>query len=290
MKKIILISLLLLSVSHSQGIFILLDDGGFKNAEVKAYNTVLTTPLSNARLVILDNFITKIKDSLSISALSTSFDRLWLVTETQEGMFNSIVNPTSTDMSVGATTVTYTIDQGFAGDDIAGYVNTNFNLSTSGVRFTQNSASIGVYIRNDLTDNGYVGGALAGSGVGVMVRSDNGSGLLATGIKINSSTAQPSGFANTDASGFYIVTRYASDSAQVYKNGILREKWANASAALLNLNLYLGCYNSVNGTALGFTAFQIGAAFIGKGFTAIEVRKINNCIEWYMDELGTGVQ
>lgn len=284
MKKIILILFLLTQINYSQSFLLLFDGYTPANSEVSTYNNSLTTKLSDIQLARIDRLVTMIKDSLGVTSLTSAGDWLYLfANETQEAALKNVIKRSHDGQLVG-TSATFTQWQGFTGSG-AGYINTNWNISTQKVSYTQNSATFGFYNRTNGTSTGVVGAVtdVSGYGVAALVRNTS------TNIwRINNAGTLAGSTANS--SGHYSLTRRASDSIFVYRNGVELTKNAVVSSSnFLNGNMYLLGSNS-NGTANLYVNYQIAIAYAFKGLTALQARKLNNCFEWYMDQLGTGVQ
>ena len=64
---------------------------------------------------------------------------------------------------VGQGTYAFAPDKGVACDGVSGFYDTQFNLATSGMAFSRDSASLGVYDRTSTTGDGAVFGAFDGT-------------------------------------------------------------------------------------------------------------------------------
>lgn len=283
MKKIILILFLLTQINYSQSFLLFFDGYTPANSEVSTYNNSLTTKLSDIQLARIDRLVTMIKDSLGVSSLSSLGDVLYLfANETQEAALKNLIKRSHDGQIVG-TAPTFTQWQGFTGSG-AGYINTNWNFSTQKVAYTQNSASFGIYNRTNGSSAGFQG-IVDGAGIGVLIQVRN----TSTNIwRINNSGTLAGSTANS--SGHFSLTRRAADSIFVYRNGIeLTKSAVVSSSTFYNGNAFIFATNS-NGSVAGYVNYQLAIAYFLKGWTAIQERKLNNCFEWYMDQLGTGIQ
>src|SRR3990167_3364982 len=80
-------------------------------------------------------------------------DRLWIFAQPlQELSRVSLVNPTSTQITE-VNAPTWTANQGYTGNGVNMYLNTNFNPSTQGVNYVLNSGSLGAYNRTNVGEN-----------------------------------------------------------------------------------------------------------------------------------------
>lgn len=286
--KTILLALLLSFNIFAQGEFIILLTGNrvSYDADAQTYFSAMATPLSSAYKTRINTFVTMVKDSLSISNLSDKFDIMYLLAnETSEAGLKNLVKR-SHDATIGATTVTFTADQGFTGDGVAGYITTNYNPSTDAVIYTLNSASLGYYSRTSSASTAIQDiGVNATTNVAELLSSWS-DGNAYWGV--NSNTHQDQ--ANIVTDGLLLVSRTASGASNFYINGaVVGGESSIASAAIPNGDITILARN-LGGTPDRFSNRQLAFVFVGEGLDATEVRKLNNCIEWYMDDLGTGVQ
>lgn len=292
MKTIILCLLLFISVNAQSDLLILMGDDGYvpANFEVQDYSDAMTTALSNEQLERLDILVTMLKDSLSVDSLSDKFDVLYvLANETSEAGLRNLVKR-SHDAQI-VSTVTFAAFEGFTGDGIGGYINTNYTPSTQGLRYTQDSASVFIYSRSNLTEQKIIVGGNNGSNAYHLYLIPY---MTATGVlsaRMHANTAYGSVTGNSNTLGLYTLSRISSTSLRYYRNATSNLSF-NASTAvsipsvpiaiLANKLTTAGCDN--------FSTYQISFMGMGASLSATEVRQINNCIEFYMDDLGKGVE
>lgn len=288
MKKIILIFFLFVQAISAQSLILLLmgDEAGYDNVETTLYASALTTPLSDSQMVNIDNFISMVKDSLSISLLSEKFDVMYLLAnETSEGALLNLIERDNDATAQGSPT--FTAWQGFTAAS-GKYLNTTFNPNDEGVNYVLNSGSFGVYIRNNTVSEGIdIGGrATAVSSDQTWISTRYTGGIFYA--ECNSGTLLQN--SNSDSRGFFVMSRTAADLTTAYKNGLAMETASAATAiSLFDGNIFIGGLNE-GGSPTSPTDRQYAFAYMGAGLDAVEARKLNNCIEWYMDDLGTGVE
>lgn len=289
MKKIILIFFLFVRMILAQGgveqIILMGDDAGYDNAETTLYASALTTALSDSQMMNIDEFVSMVKDSFSISLLSEKFDVMYLLgNETSEAALLNLVERDNDATAQGSPT--FTAWQGFTAAS-GKYLNTTFNPNDEGVNYTLNSGSFGVYIRNNTLSAGIDMGGRASEisedQIWLTVRY--------TGNKFyaecNSATLIEN--ANLDSRGLFVISRTAADLTAVYQNGRSLSPSVAVAISIFDGFIFIGSLNE-GGSPVSPTDRQYAFAFMGAGLTATEVRKLNNCIEWYMDDLGTGVE
>ena len=216
----------------------------------------------------------------SMGADMAEFDRLWI-----HGLSNQIaarisfVNPTSTAITE-VNSPTWTAYEGYTGNGTSAYLDSNFSLAYSSVKYTQNSASIGFYSRNNIgSENSvYMGGT---SGVNVTYCTPYYSilGSLFT-INAGSNTILSGGVTTT---GLLASVRTGANLNSGYRNGVSVISDTISSQALTNYNLFILCRSVANSPSL-FTSNQISLSFIGSG--AINQSNFYNSVQTLGTSLG----
>jgi len=288
--KIGLIILFLSTLSYAQDgatLLTLMSDDASYDADAQAYFDAMSTPLSTDYQDRINTFVLMVKDSLSLTNLSDKFDVIYLLAnETSEAGLKNLVKRSS-DATIGAETVTFTADEGFAGDGVGGYINTNYNANSDGVNYILNDASFGIYSRTNsqstVIDIGGRATDATADAIWIVLRYTNDSfyGSLNNAIALNS--AVPT------SAGFGLMSRAASDNAVYYFNGGSIISNSDPAVSIFDGDIFI-CTENRGGSPVGYTSRQYAFAFMGAGLDAVEARKLNNCIEWYMDDLGTGVE
>jgi hypothetical protein len=291
--KTIILSLIICFTLHAQGLKTLgiVMDGGYKNPETTLYLAGQTvSPTQAARI---DRFISMLKDSLSITSLSSKFDVFYLfANETSVLALRNLVKR-SNDATV-VVTPTFTQWQGYTKDGNNSYLRTHFIPSTDAITYTQNSAHAYIYIRaatnQSTTDYGGMGASTVFS---LIAQINYGVGLVYAEInKSNDGSGRISGVTNTgNPEGSYLLQRTGTTAIAFYKNGSTTALGTGdgTSSGVPQVEIYIIGYNN-NGSATSFTTKQYSIFSMGSKFTTAEWAKFNNCVEWYMDQLGTGIQ
>lgn len=290
MKKLLLI-LLFTSISFGQSSSLLLmsgDDNPYNNQETLIYANSLTTALSDSQMTNIDNFITMLKDSLSITSLSQKFDAMYiLANETAEAGLKNLVKRSHDATAVNSPT--FTQWEGFAGNGSSSYLNTNYNVTTQRSAVSANNQSIGIYSRTDKVEDK--------NDMGVIINSLSDTSTSRIAIMYNAT----SGFVSLGRSaaatvanslGLFVGSRTASTTLAIYQNGTLLSMGAQSGTGTgisMNGNHYICAINRVGGAIWNFSTRQYSFSFIGAGLTATEVRQVYNCIQAYMTGIGKQV-
>jgi len=164
------------------------------------------------------------------------------------------------------------------------YIDCNWSPYSNGENFTQNSASIGVYVRTDETGS-YVEMGAGDAGATKRVTLDV---RYTSTYYIDLNSATVSSVSNAAAPGMYIASRTAVSTGAGYKNKAAVITIANASTGLTANNLYVLAYNN-NGSQQYNTLRQVSMAYAGGGMTQADINSLTNAFEVYMDSNGKGV-
>lgn len=234
------------------------------------------------------NAYIKLINGLVLDGLWAKIDALWIMA-TQDAT-TSLLNLVSTSFTLSPTSApTFTADQGYTGNGTTQTINTGFAPASSGVAFSQNSASISAYIRNNRTTSNsqnIMGTTATSGGTAFFISPLQTSQFQWT---LNGTTFPNA--ANTTAQGFWKVSRTASNASTVYRNGVAFTTNAGASGALTNLTnavRLLGNTNSA-GVPNAFSADQIAAAHIGGALTDMDLANLSNRVNAYMTAVGANV-
>jgi len=176
-------------------------------------------------------------------------------------------------------TVTFTANQGFTGDGVAGYLNTGWTPSTNGVHYTQNSASLGACSFTSALGSGYFLGAHGGTGYALIGESTGASQSFA--INMSGTNA----FTSATSLGSDIVTRTGASAIAVYVNGSSVFTGTTASVAAPSSPLYILAGDN-SGAASNFYAGQLGYAFAGAGLTSTQASNVYSRLHTFLSAVG----
>lgn len=249
------------------------------DADLLTYISGLVTPLSEGQLTLLNTFITSLKTGLGITNLSDAFDIMYILAgETQESSLRNFVKRAHDGTAVNSPT--FTALEGFAGDGLTSYLNSNYNPTTHRVNYSQNSASVGIYKR---------AGTSLIAGTNNFINNSNNVLIQSTGsyVKINRFSWWVA-TGGSDLNGIHILTRTASNNENYYQNGTKYSVTANSLTGVPNLNLFIGAADSGAG-AISFSVGQASLFFAGKLVTDANESVIRTAFEAYMDANGRGV-
>lgn len=257
-----------------------------RHTELSTYITGLITPLSDAQIIRLGIFMEAIKTGMSITNLSDAFDLMYILAgETAESSLRNLVK--NAHHATAVNSPTFTAFEGFLGGGASQSLTNDYNLQTSSVTFTQNSASLGVYVRtNNKTGLCLLGCRNTTEGRLIQLNDSNGTNAQ-IGINRDISTSSRT-LANS--SGFLIGVRTSDTNEQMYHNGSpLGTAISKVSVGLPNSKLGILRYGKddvYDGTSCNE---QISFVFSGRSLNSDDVTALTNAIENYMDANGKGV-
>lgn len=247
-------------------------------AETKTYLAGLSESISKEQTDRIDAFVKALKAGLGVSSLADCFDALYLfANETSECALRNLVKDAH-----HATAVNYplfTVFRGFAGDGVASYINTNYNPATQAVKYTLNSAAIGLFSNTDIGGTSLDMGARTTSVTNRIVLATRYNDTFLGHINTHSVAA---GAASTNSAGCFIATRTAATAQSDYKNGLNVKDEIDAASALPSAQIVIGAMNTA-GTISAYSSREYAFAFIGRGLTQAEVSVVQNAITHYLD-------
>jgi len=250
------------------------------NADTQALFNRMSVSQDPDRKVLINDFITGIKNDFNIAKLSDAFDCLWF--KAGSGQQESLLNWAKDAHNLSEVNMpTWTVDRGYAGNGTNSYLDSNYNPATEGVNFTQDNCSWGLYFRTNLDDSSNTFGAFDVNGNTLIPRK-----LGDFKVRVNS--AASSGAAVANSLGLFSGVR-ENDSANLksFQNGNLVENFAAASSPLVNLNFYLLALNNA-GSDFGHTTREVSFGYAGSG-TLINQPQLFTRVKTYLDAIGAGV-
>lgn len=170
----------------------------------------------------------------------------------------------------------FAADRGYTGNGSSAYLDCQFNRQTAGLKFTQNSASMGAWVRSSgANDNGDCGVSTASGNPCRILSRPVGDSMHA---RLNDTTNLS--FTVATAAGFTAGNRSAAGARQLYKNGAAVGSDTTASGALNGDNF------RILGAGAGFTDHQVAAAVFGGSLTAAQHAALYAALLAYMQAAG----
>jgi len=214
------------------------------------------------------------------------FDRLWVHgLQNEIAARTSVVNALTADLITNVNSTTFTAGQGFQGNGTTMYLDTNYNPSVDGVKYTLNSASGYAYSLNSAVDLGASLGAYSPPNCSAFLRIRGDGNVFNSWCNTNGDTVNLTS-SNTDGTGFYSTIRTGASLDAQYKNGVLQNSGVNPSVPIPNLNIYLLCGN-YSGVSSSFSNGKI--AFSGFGSGAIDQSQFYTATQTLGTTLGWAV-
>ena len=170
---------------------------------------------------------------------------------------------------------TFTADEGFTGDGVSAYLDTNLNASTDTTNYTQDDASFGVYAWNNIGATGEY--PMSADGISTRLRWAQDTGAN----RINhSGTPSPRGIISSGSTGLIGLNRTSSTAWEgLDESGSINTGYGGTSAALQNSNFVVLKYTS------SYSTNKIGVAWIGGSFTSAEWSDYVDAVDTYIAAL-----
>lgn len=176
----------------------------------------------------------------------------------------------------------FTSLEGLAGDGASAYIDYNIRMDLLSL-YSQDDASVAVYIRNNVDEAKHVLGVNDGSNFLQFAPRNSGNAEWS----INDNGTDDTG-ANTDSRGYFDLNRTASNARAAHRNNVELASDTQVSTGLPAKNLY-GLASNNNGAGANFCTYQIAALLVGGQLTSDERTAEKDAIETYMDSNEKGI-
>lgn len=237
-------------------------------AETLALTAAMTVQPTAARRNLIDQTIASLKSA----GLWTRLDFLHVLAahDGQAARINWI-NPAQVLTANGG--ATFAVDSGWSGNGVDGWLGAGINWSAL-TRFTQDDASIGVWVQNTVPS-----GSVLGSTINNRITLNVYSGSGAMSCRLNNATA--SSDVVSSGRGHSLATRSSAASYDCYRNAALLTTAAIASVAVIAEPIvFLRAVNN-------YTQDQIlGAAHAGASLTPAQISSLYSILNTWMVGVG----
>jgi hypothetical protein len=250
-----------------------------ETAALVARMTAVSETPDAARITVLNNAIAAAKTA---GIFTDVMDAQWLLAS--HGNDSALLNIIKASHNITlVNTPDWTVDRHYLGNASDEALNANYNPSTQAVKYLQNAASFGVYIRNNVDGLYDAISALAGASIGISINVRYSNGQY---YRMNSDYSSR---VNNDSSGMWILVRTAANIFNIYRNGTYLANDSTASAALPNAVLHLLCRN-LSGTLTQHSPYQLALAFVGGVMDQTKVTAFQTIwVDGYLNTLGAKV-
>lgn len=206
-----------------------------------------------------------------------SIDVMYLLAQKNEqSALLECVDPGGDFDGVATNSPTFDSYEGYTGNGSNAYIATSFNFSTDATYFSQNDASMVVYVRTNVAeDNSIVGGDGGGN---LYFRPQIGN--TTSNGRINGGTIG-CGTASCGGPGYWAIARTASDAQALYRDDALSATDTDASSAVPNENLVF-----LRGRGTEYSTNQASLIIVGGGITETYSDIVYAIIQRYMTRIG----
>lgn len=218
---------------------------------------------------------------LKAASIWTLLDRLWLFAA--ENATQALTDLVARAAATAVNSPTFTANRGFLGNGTSAYVDLGVAASAL-TKFTQNSAHLGVYVRDgDGTTNLIVGSANSGSGATSYVTS--GVGTLSD-FRINTAGTANS-MTQGAQNGMHIADRQSSTVGSWSHNGVdtTVDQTVTTSSIRADSNLTTLARNT-SGVFSNFSGSRVAALSVGGTLGAAGRAALASLINAYMTSIG----
>lgn len=253
----------------------------------RAYDPATLAWLAQLAVRPSNNWVRALDEALRGSRADgdlTELDRLWIFSaEYQAHARVSIINPTSTNITE-VNSPTWTFNRGYSGDGATKYLRSNF-LPSAGVKYTQASASFGVYVASEtsglLCDMGVVDSASSPINAASTLFSRTSTNTMSFSINSDNLVAGGSG-ANNPSRGLNSVGTIGGTMTG-YRNGVSVGTSTNTNYSLATKEFYILANNS-NGISASHSTRTAVYAFIGSG--NVNHLRLHNRLLTFLQRIG----
>lgn len=253
---------------------------GGVDPDVVALIERFSVPPSDARLGLISSTILAFK----ANALWDKLDAIWFIAAA-DAQAASLNWKSSNYTLVAVNSPTFTADRGLQGNGTTSYMDTQFNPVTAAGLFSQDSASLGVWVNNGSAASTSVIdlGNTSGSN-GSLIRAHN-TANVNLAVRVNAAATANFGANIATSLGSTIASRITSGQQNAYRNGAPLGPLASTSSPLPNNAVYLGAFNN-NGSVQNFSSRRYACAFIGAGLNDDDVSKMFAITQEYLNAVG----
>lgn len=168
---------------------------------------------------------------------------------------------------------------GFTGNGSNRYINNNFNPTTHGVNYTQNSACFAQFIVTAGTGN-YNGGIYSAGTTAISIPVNNGNVTALNGGFIASS-------AGSNYNNLIAVSRSNASDFVFFVDGNAYTK-SNASLSIPNGDVYELAINAVPyGVSDGYVTSTVAFSYIGGALTTAQLQQLDGIIRWWLAKVAS---
>lgn len=236
-----------------------------------------------ARKQLISDFIDSLQSNGTKNFWANA-DRIWVMAAHDSGA-SKLNWKADEDNLLTVNALTFTADRGWAGNGTSSYLNTQFIPSTDGVNFTQDAASIAIYIRTNAASSTLDYGAWA-TGAGRMVSLVSRNASNSWYGRINDFSDNTT--VNADSRGLFGYVRTNATTRYKFRNGTAESNETVSSSGLPALNMYVCCRN-LDGVPSLYTTREYSFLYIGGVLSTAESAVLYRIVEWYLDQIGAGV-
>jgi hypothetical protein len=229
------------------------------DADAQAIFDAFTTPATVSRKILINDLVLALK----AATIWDDLDILYVIAaeDSQAARINWKNPGVFTASPVNAPT--FEVDRGYTGDGSSARLNTNWTPSVNAVNYSQNSASIWVWCRNNIAATTVAIGSRSVDPVDIIYPRTAG-GNFSTYVNINNSDTATIAFGIGTSVGFSGAQRRGAADARTWKDGIEKASSSTASVGLPTQEQWICGGNATQFSTLQQSVAAWGASLAGK--------------------------
>ena len=241
----------------------------------------LTGTYSQAELDAITDFFTGTKQDNTFDKIEGAYIKCL------DNQIDALLNIKGLSFTATNNGMSFTAREGFTGNGSNSYIDTGFVPASSSV-YVQNSASLFIYIRNNIAEAAYDMSAQDTSGGTkrnyIAARwSDNTHYAL-----VNATGSNYTNSSSTDSRGLWVTSRTSSNLVTTYRNAVNQDTNTALSISQATTNLIIGGLNT-NGVIDSHSTKQYAFSGWGSGFSDAEVAALNSRVVALLTAFGANV-
>jgi hypothetical protein len=240
--------------------------------DAQLWFTACSDLVSLERLMIVSELIKNLK----AADIWNELDRLWI--HAGENATQSLIDIKARSSATAINSPTFTANKGYAGNGTSSYIESNFNASTAGGKYTRLSASMGGWCET----YGASGGCLIGNNDSSYSR------IILSGATRESSCntgTSPGSISVASHVGFIMAQRTAEAAHASYYNGVSEQSGTTASTTLNNQNTKILANITGGGVIAKYATHRIALSFLGSGLSGRE-NSFYTAVRLFMTKIG----
>jgi hypothetical protein len=216
-------------------------------------------------------------NSLVDAGVWDELDVLYIFAAHTNGGGEALINwkAPGTNNATAYNTPAFEAYKGFTGNGSNAYIDTGYNPSTEGDKYTLNDCGFGLWIQNNIDETSYPMGCRDGSTY-ILFRP-----RASNVAQVRCNTSGSMTWSENDSNAFFHVNRTANNAYAGYRNNNEEQTDTDAATTVPSQNVYALAYN-LNGSPSGYSNHQLSALFLGGAMDNTQRAALYNALNTYL--------